>query len=205
MDDLTSKINEIMSDPEKLREIQNLGKMMGITGNDSKSQNPVNTPQGANQQNSHSGMGNMNHIGNNGNTVNVGNMGNMSNMGTGGNRSSFNNGSNNQNANQNPNYNNGNNFNSGGNNYSGNGNNQGGFNNSQMNGNPLGALSGIDPSVIGKLAPILASFNKEDETTRLFDALCPFLSAERQEKLQKIRKMMVIIKLLPNIKNLGLF
>lgn len=130
MDDLTSKINEIMSDPEKLKEIQNLGKMMGLdTGN--------NSTKSSNETIVHS-----------------------------------------PNKNQN--------------------------NNSNVLGS-LGDFGGIDPSIIGKLAPIFSSVNKEDDTTRLFDAMLPFLSAERRDKLQKIRKMMVIMKLLPNIKNLGLF
>lgn len=130
MDDLTSKINEIMSDPEKLKEIQNLGKMMGLdTGNSgTKSHNEsfVSSPNKSQNKNN--------------NTL-----------------------------------------------------------------GSLGDFGGIGPSIIGKLAPILSSVNKEDDTTRLFDAMIPFLSAERRDKLQKIRRMMVIMKLLPNIKNLGLF
>lgn len=132
MDDLTSKINEIMSDPEKLKEIQNLGKMMGLnTDEDSNSNNTNN--QNVLPMNSPNKSQNNNSLG------------------------------------------------------------------------PLGDFGGIDPSIIGKLAPIFSSINKEDDTTRLFDAMIPFLSEERREKLQKIRKMMVIMKLLPNIKNLGLF
>ncbi|MGN0462632.1 MAG: hypothetical protein ACI4HZ_09340 [Ruminococcus sp.] len=119
MDDLTSKINEIMSDPEKMREIQNLGKMMGL--------NTDNTPPPPKKAEP------------------------------------------------------------------------------PKQSNPFGELGGIDPSIIGKLAPILTSVNREDDTTRLLDAMAPFLSAERREKLQKIKKMLVIIRLLPNIKNLGLF
>ena len=148
MDDLTSKINEIMSDPEKLKEIQNLGKMMGLVGNSE------DTPQGSGQS---------------------GNSGNASNF-----------------SNSAPFPRNGNQNNSGN-------------NNMVSKSNPLSDFSGIDPNMLGKIAPIISSLNREDETTRLFDALAPFLSAERQEKLQKIRKMMGIIKLLPNIKNLGLF
>ena len=60
MDDLTSKINEIMSDPEKLKEIQNLGKMMGLnTDEDSNSSNtnnqnvlPMNSPSKSQNNNS---------------------------------------------------------------------------------------------------------------------------------------------------------
>lgn len=119
MDDLASKINEIMSDPEKMKEIQNLGRMMGLNTDDSPS--PPKKPEPPKQS------------------------------------------------------------------------------------NPFGELGGIDPSIIGKLAPILTSVNREDDTTRLLDAMAPFLSAERREKLEKIKKMLVIIRLLPNIKNLGLF
>lgn len=127
MDDLTSKINEIMSDPEKLKEIQNLGKMMGLGTDENITESvPEKSASPSKSQNNNS-LG------------------------------------------------------------------------------PLGDFGGIDPSIIGKLAPIFSSINKEDDTTRLFDAMIPFLSEERKEKLQKIRKMMVIMKLLPNIKNLGLF
>ncbi|MGN1132589.1 MAG: hypothetical protein ACI4RL_06745 [Ruminococcus sp.] len=120
MDDLASKINEIMSDPEKMKEIQNLGRMMGLnTDNSPPPPKKVQPPQ---KQNT-----------------------------------------------------------------------------------PSNDFGGIDPSIIGKLAPILTSVNREDDTTRLLDAMAPFLSAERRDKLEKIKKMLVIIRLLPNIKNLGLF
>ncbi|MGN0476998.1 MAG: hypothetical protein ACI4HM_06630 [Ruminococcus sp.] len=121
MDDLASKINEIMSDPEKMKEIQNLGRMMGLN-TDNSSPPPPKKVQPPPKQN--------------------------------------------------------------------------------IQTNDFG---GIDPSVISKLAPILTSVNREDDTTRLLDAMAPFLSAERREKLEKIKKMLVIIRLLPNIKNLGLF
>lgn len=126
MEDLSTKINEIMSDPEKLKEIQNLGKMMGLTGNNQEVKTETPQEQPRQIQNSNSLQ-------------------------------------------------------------------------------QTGGFSGIDPKMIMKFAPILSSLNKEDETTRLFDALEPFLSVERQEKLRKIRKMIVIMKLLPSIKNLGLF
>lgn len=122
MDDLASKINEIMSDPEKMKEIQNLGRMMGLNTDNSSPTPPPKKAQPIPKQNV------------------------------------------------------------------------------QTN-----DFWGIDPSVISRLAPILTSVNREDDTTRLLDAMAPFLSAERREKLEKIKKMLVIIRLLPNIKNLGLF
>ena len=122
MDDLASKINEIMSDPEKMKEIQNLGRMMGLNTDNSSPTPPPKKVQPTPKQN--------------------------------------------------------------------------------VQTNDFGR---IDPSIISRLAPILTSVNREDDTTRLLDAMAPFLSAERREKLEKIKKMLVIIRLLPNIKNLGLF
>ncbi len=118
MEDLNAKINSIMSDPDKLRELQKLGQMMGLTGDGKQTPDLSGilspAPQPA----------------------------------------------------------------------------------------PTG---GIDPQLLSRLAPLLMSLNKDDDTTRLFDALMPFLSAEKQEKLQKIRKMTVLMKLLPNLRGLGLF
>jgi hypothetical protein len=118
MDELSSKINEIMSDPNKLKEIQNLGKMMGLTG---ENKEPQQKPIENNSTQTETGF------------------------------------------------------------------------------------TGIDPNLLGKIAPILNSINKEDNTTKLFDALAPFLSEERKKTLEKIRKMLILYKLLPHIKNLGLF
>lgn len=42
MDNFESKISEIMSDPEALKEIQNLGKALGITGDNPKPETPKN-------------------------------------------------------------------------------------------------------------------------------------------------------------------
>ena len=120
MDDLSAKINSIMSDPEKLKELQQLGQMMGLTGESGKQPPDL------------SGI----------------------------------------------------------------------LSPSKPSAPPAG---GIDPQLLSNLAPLLMNLNKDDDTTRLFDALMPFLSAERQEKLQKIRKMTVLMKLLPNLRGLGLF
>ncbi|MBQ9673610.1 MAG: hypothetical protein IJV39_03185 [Ruminococcus sp.] len=151
MDDLNSKINEIMSDPEKLKEIQNLGKMMGLTDTDSTADNTGNKGMSGNFNSGNSGMPDLSSL--------------LNMSGTSGNQGM----------------------------------------NSPPPTNPMSQLGGLDPGLISRFAPLLMSLNKEDETTRLFDALMPFLSDERKEKLQKIRKMMIIMKLLPNLRGLGLF
>ena len=58
----------------------------------------------------------------------------------------------------------------------------------------LGAMSA--------LMPLLGSFKAEDETTRLLDAIRPFLSAERQQKLDKAKKLIRIMRLLPMLREL---
>ena len=56
-----------------------------------------------------------------------------------------------------------------------------------------------------KLMPILSSINKEDDNTRLLSALRPYLSAKRQIKLNESIKMMQMFKILPILKNQGIF
>ena len=56
-----------------------------------------------------------------------------------------------------------------------------------------------------KIMPILMSMNKEDENTRLLNALRPFLKEEKKKKLDKAIKMMQMFKLLPLLKSQGIF
>lgn len=55
------------------------------------------------------------------------------------------------------------------------------------------------------LAPIMQNFNKDDETTRLLEALRPFLSEEKRQKLDRAEKMVKFIRLIPLLKDNGLF
>lgn len=55
------------------------------------------------------------------------------------------------------------------------------------------------------LAPMLGSMKQEDDTTRLLDAMRPFLSEERQQKLDKAKRLIKVMKLMPLIKDLPLF
>lgn len=58
---------------------------------------------------------------------------------------------------------------------------------------------------IMKLVPLLSTASREDENTRLLQALRPHLSEHRQAKLDKSIKMLQMLKLLPVLKSQGLF
>lgn len=56
-----------------------------------------------------------------------------------------------------------------------------------------------------KIAPMLGSLSREDDTTRLLKAIRPFLSEERRHKLDEAEKMLKMMKLLPMLKDFSLF
>lgn len=68
--------------------------------------------------------------------------------------------------------------------------------------NPLG---GDGMQLAMKLLPILTSIKQEDDTTRLLRAVKPFLSTERQDKIEGAIKILQIMKILPLIKTQGIF
>ncbi len=90
-----------------------------------------------------------------------------------------------------------------------NNNNNNSFNNSSnSNANPLAALTGssVSPELLQsvmKIAPLLSSINKEDETTRFIYALKPMLSKSRQKRLDEALKMLQLMKILPLLKGSG--
>ena len=59
------------------------------------------------------------------------------------------------------------------------------------------------PAVM-KFMPLINSFRAEDDSTRLLRAIKPFLSPERQLRLEQAIKLMRIIKLIPLLKEKGL-
>ncbi|MBQ3285115.1 MAG: hypothetical protein IJH40_05685 [Ruminococcus sp.] len=71
----------------------------------------------------------------------------------------------------------------------------------------LGNLSGSDDTVkqLMALAPMLGSLKQDDDTTRLLDAIRPFLSEERRIKLDKAKRLIKVMKLMPLLKDLPLF
>ncbi len=70
----------------------------------------------------------------------------------------------------------------------------------------LGGLMNDDMlKTITRLAPLMSSVKEDDNTTRLLNALRPFLSEEKQERLDKAEKMLKLFKLMPLLKNSGMF
>lgn len=59
-------------------------------------------------------------------------------------------------------------------------------------------------SLVTKVAPFLKSMNKDDDTIRLLKALRPFLSDERNKKIDGAEKILKILKCLPMLKDSGL-
>ncbi len=59
------------------------------------------------------------------------------------------------------------------------------------------------PAVM-KFMPLINAFKGEDDTTRLLYAVKPFLSRERQEKLEQAIKILRIIRIVPLLKDNGL-
>ena len=60
-------------------------------------------------------------------------------------------------------------------------------------------------SMLSGLMPLLGSMKQEDDTTRLLDALRPFLSAERREKLDRAKKLLGMMRFLPLLREIDLF
>ncbi len=74
--------------------------------------------------------------------------------------------------------------------------------------NPLSALGGITPEMlqaVSRIAPLLSQVNREDDSTRLLHALRPLLSPPRQKKLDEAVKILQMMRLLPLLKDSGLF
>ena len=70
------------------------------------------------------------------------------------------------------------------------------------------ALGGMTPELlqtVSKLAPLLSQVNREDDSTRLLQALRPLLSDRRQKKLDEAVKILQMMRLLPLLKDSGLF
>ncbi len=77
-------------------------------------------------------------------------------------------------------------------------------NTDNMLSNMMGGTSPDMLSLFTKVAPLLSNLNKEDDTTRLLFALRPFLSFERQKKLDEAGKLLKIMKLLPLLKDFNI-
>lgn len=71
--------------------------------------------------------------------------------------------------------------------------------------NPLGGLSPEMLQMASHIAPLLSQVNREDDATRLLHALRPLLSPPRQKKLDEAIKILHMMRLLPLLKESGLF
>ena len=119
MADIQDKINEILSNPEALRQVQSLGEQLGLTQNAPEKPKPPETKNGLSL--------------------------------------------------------------------------------------PTDFLNGDIAKSLLKILPAIQSIGGEDDTTRLLNALRPFLSCEKQEKLDKAEKMLKLFKILPLLKDINIF
>lgn len=58
---------------------------------------------------------------------------------------------------------------------------------------------------LSSLAPLMNSYSSNDEITALLNALKPFLSAEKAQKLEQAQRLIRMIKIIPLIKDSGMF
>ncbi len=67
---------------------------------------------------------------------------------------------------------------------------------------------GLNPqalSLMTRLAPLLNRANREDDATRLLRALRPLLSEGRQKKVDEAIQILQMLRLLPLLKESGVF
>lgn len=67
----------------------------------------------------------------------------------------------------------------------------------------LPSMSDDMMKTVMKILPLLSDIKQDDDTTRLLNALRPFLCEERQKKLDEAQKILQLIKILPVIKQLN--
>ena len=60
-------------------------------------------------------------------------------------------------------------------------------------------------SALTKFAPMISGFSEDDDVSRLLHALRPFLSEEKQQKLDRARRLMKLVRIIPLIKDSGIF
>lgn len=72
-----------------------------------------------------------------------------------------------------------------------------------QNNTPNNMMSPEVLNAVSRIMPLMSEYNKEDDGTRLLAALRPFLSRERQKKLDEASRMLHILRFLPMIQKLG--
>ena len=68
-----------------------------------------------------------------------------------------------------------------------------------------GALTPEILSIGTKLVPLMSNFNRDDDSTLLLNALRPFLSKQKCQRLEEASKILRIMRILPAIKDMGIF
>lgn len=67
------------------------------------------------------------------------------------------------------------------------------------------AVSGDMLKTLSRLAPLMNSANGDDDAAKLLHSLRPFLGTDRQQKLDRAEKMLKVIKIIPLLRENGLF
>lgn len=70
---------------------------------------------------------------------------------------------------------------------------------------PADGTSAEMMSALTRLAPMMSAAQPNDETAALLNALQPFLSGQKLERLQSARRLMQLVRMIPLLKNSGLF
>lgn len=68
---------------------------------------------------------------------------------------------------------------------------------------PTPAVGGLDPGMLAKLLPLMGAFDKEDDDTRLLQALRPYLHGDRAGRLEDATKLLKLARLLPLLQEQG--
>ena len=68
-----------------------------------------------------------------------------------------------------------------------------------------GGISGLEMDTLRKIMPLVSNFRKDSQDTVLLRAIRPYLQEERQKRLDDSIKIMQMLKLLPNLKDKGIF
>ena len=60
-------------------------------------------------------------------------------------------------------------------------------------------------TALSKLAPLMSSVAPNDETTALLNALKPFLSGEKLQRLQSAGRLIRLVRMIPLLRESGMF
>ncbi len=161
MDDLNQQINQILSDPQSMQQIQNIMSALGMNGTQPAGGSsappepaPAKVPPPAQNPPQNTGLDP---------SALLGMLGSL-NGGTGGQAQP-----------------------------------------SSGTGNSLGGVTPEMLQMVTRMGPLLSQVNREDDSTRLLHALRPLLSQPRQQKLDEAIKILHMMRLLPLLKESGLF